>query len=194
MRNDIQGEPNTMIHPNTYHVFLSYTANISDSPFGLTFMNNSHEMIMSLLGDELDNYLDGSDQTELSDQDLHREISRRLTNRFKEEVVHSLEMFLESINFRVQRSVSTQISCSRRKYFDMVCKMKSSKKNIKNLGLDFENQNDFVCPICLDVLKYNRIWHHPKNCNHVYHPECLKKYVNYNDSNSITCPVCRIDM
>lgn len=191
---NVQSQNNTL-HPNTYHVFVSYAPHMNNSPFGMNFMNDSHEMIMSILGDELDNFLDGNDENYMSTQELEQEISDRLTMRFKEEILYSLERFIESINFRVQRSPpSRTIMQPNKNYNELVCKIKSTKKNVKELGLNTNDGDSIVCPICLDVLKYNRIWHHPKNCNHVFHPHCLKKFVNYNRSNNISCPVCRENM
>ncbi len=46
-----------------------------------------------------------------------------------------------------------------------------------------------VCPICLEELKSNRMWHSPK-CGHHFHPKCLQTYLT-KKSTQPTCPVCR---
>lgn len=43
------------------------------------------------------------------------------------------------------------------------------------------------CSICLSKIYKQKI---KLNCNHFYHKECLKEWLNYNN----TCPICRIEI
>ena len=58
--------------------------------------------------------------------------------------------------------------------------------NFYNLDNDEKDNFDF-CTICLDDEKEDLI---KLNCNHIYHRECITKWISTNDS----CPICRLSV
>lgn len=59
--------------------------------------------------------------------------------------------------------------------------------------LKIENTDNTICSICLEDDKENdkkEIFKHPK-CSHVFHYDCIKKWVNQGRS-QICCPNCRV--
>jgi len=45
------------------------------------------------------------------------------------------------------------------------------------------------CSICLDPLKNTEVY--KTKCSHIFHTECIKKYVNSNKFQDVNCPNCR---
>ena len=57
---------------------------------------------------------------------------------------------------------------------------KYKTKYSKNSKLD-----SIICIICLEIIDNNYFCY--KNCNHIYHDDCIKTWLNINKS----CPTCR---
>ncbi len=73
----------------------------------------------------------------------------------------------------------------------------NSKENIINKinNLDFINNNEseinkVECNICLD----NNINTISLNCTHIFHKECIIKWINQDINTSINCPTCRCEI
>lgn len=76
----------------------------------------------------------------------------------------------------------------------------SGNKNQKNYFLTKlikykmeKESHDKNCAICFDIITYPLI---TLNCKHIFHEECLLKWVNYNFSQNLcsscpSCPICR---
>ncbi|ORX95923.1 hypothetical protein BCR34DRAFT_445844, partial [Clohesyomyces aquaticus] len=52
---------------------------------------------------------------------------------------------------------------------------------------------DATCPICTDGKKPGEDLRKPRNCEHVFHLDCLDEWVNGTAENSNKCPVCRVE-
>ena len=50
----------------------------------------------------------------------------------------------------------------------------------------YENEEEEICPICLDTLKEDLLRF--KVCSHILHKECAEQCLRYN---LLHCPVCR---
>ncbi|GKU87851.1 hypothetical protein SLEP1_g2184 [Rubroshorea leprosula] len=53
------------------------------------------------------------------------------------------------------------------------------------------HQADAVCAICLGCINGSEEIRELGNCNHVYHRECLDKWM---DQGNGTCPLCRLEL
>lgn len=169
----------------TYHVLLRVTENLDDSPFNSNFIDNSRQMIMSILENEL-NTLGG-------DSENSEQLSETTTLHLKEKLTEQFNQFLSSLNLEILKECRKKESNSN-KYKDLACRKIGSKQVLVDLGTDVSEIDTLTCPICFEVLKRNRVWYHPKSCSHLYHPTCFKKYVKYFNSADISCPVCRIPL
>lgn len=71
-------------------------------------------------------------------------------------------------------------------------KNKTNKKFIDNLGkinkVDNENEYKYKCVICLLKLKQNDIILQLKKCEHYFHKDCIKEWMDINDDKF--CPLC----
>lgn len=45
------------------------------------------------------------------------------------------------------------------------------------------------CVICLDTVQEDRSMH--LECRHVFHTQCMLKYIAHSSKNPVTCPICR---
>lgn len=66
------------------------------------------------------------------------------------------------------------------------------KKNLEQQSCvpslqSLEGTNSQVCAICLAELKVNDRVSHSRSCNHEYHNDCIRLWLEKND----TCPCCR---
>lgn len=58
-----------------------------------------------------------------------------------------------------------------------------------------EIDKNIDCPICYDSSKneeFNKIFIKLNKCNHIFHKECIEKYIEIKKYN-IVCPYCRTD-
>lgn len=67
-------------------------------------------------------------------------------------------------------------------YYDTYKKNKNLKEKL------IKNDNNDICSICLEDLKYDKCV--VLNCEHIYHKDCIQKWLKKNDS----CPNCRINI
>jgi hypothetical protein len=55
-------------------------------------------------------------------------------------------------------------------------------------GEEQEQEQDMMCPICLDVLSCEFF---VTGCGHSFHNECLEKYVQRCEGTELSCPMCK---
>ena len=53
-----------------------------------------------------------------------------------------------------------------------------------------------ICDICQEDLLEEKINTYKTECNHIFHKECIKSWINtLNNKNELsTCPMCRYDL
>ena len=175
----------------TYNLQLNYIDN-DQNPFSCEFLTRIQSMMVNAIELEFSN-MNSNTNIDLNTPGGQTELSIRSTARFKERVRFLLEDFLAHINFHINIQVAPREAClpfsglSNTEYNQYIIKHRGTKKTRKALKL---NDTNITCPICLEDLKDNRIWHGPK-CNHLFHPKCLQKYLKKNCA-SPQCPVCRM--
>ncbi len=54
---------------------------------------------------------------------------------------------------------------------------------------EYLKESDDNCSICIEPLKNTNIYR--TKCNHIFHIECMKNYVNSNSFTTVNCPNCR---
>jgi len=54
---------------------------------------------------------------------------------------------------------------------------------------EYLKDSDDNCSICIEPLKNTNIYR--TKCNHIFHIECMKNYVNSNSFTTVNCPNCR---
>ena len=155
-------------------------------PFGLGFLNRSQGEMIRSVETEFRNLT--NNQTNINSLEAEERLSNLSTEGFKERLRELLEEFLSYVQFRVsiiRNQVSESKTLSKKEYTECITRRKGSYKLAKSLGCS----KDRFCPICLEELKYNRIWHSP-TCGHLFHPKCLQTYLTKMCIKP-TCPICR---
>lgn len=59
---------------------------------------------------------------------------------------------------------------------------------LHRLGKDEDEDEECICPVCADSIKNRDEIRELCNCSHVFHKDCLDKWV---DEGQVTCPLCR---
>ncbi len=54
---------------------------------------------------------------------------------------------------------------------------------------EYLKESNDNCSICLESLSKSKVYKTP--CNHIFHSECMKNYVNSNNFTTVNCPNCR---
>jgi hypothetical protein len=54
---------------------------------------------------------------------------------------------------------------------------------------EYLKDSEDSCSICLEPLRNSNVYR--TNCNHIFHTECMKNYVNSNSFTTVNCPNCR---
>tara|TARA_B100000902_G_scaffold265513_1_gene251613 strand:- start:28167 stop:28721 length:555 start_codon:yes stop_codon:yes gene_type:complete len=161
------------------------------SPFGLNFLNNSRNEMISSVETEFRNLIINQTTNIISSENEER-ISRLSTQNFKERMRELLDEFLSYVQFHVtimSRPKQGEIMLNNKDYNKYIISRKGSVKLAKKLG---QNNEQRLCPICLEPLLLKRIWHSP-HCDHLFHPKCLKYYLTKKCKKPL-CPVCRTDV
>tara|TARA_B100001250_G_scaffold106894_1_gene90106 strand:- start:3643 stop:4197 length:555 start_codon:yes stop_codon:yes gene_type:complete len=160
-------------------------------PFGLSFLNSTrNEMISSVETQFRDLVI--NETTNINTPENEERISRLSTETFKERIRELLEEFLSYVQFHVTIMTRRKEEDERlniKEYKEYIISRKGSVKLAKQLN---QNNEERVCPICLEPLLLNRMWHSP-HCEHLFHPRCLKYYLTKKCRKPL-CPVCRTDV
>uniref|UniRef100_A0A6C0KZL5 RING-type domain-containing protein n=1 Tax=viral metagenome TaxID=1070528 RepID=A0A6C0KZL5_9ZZZZ len=174
-----------------YSFSLSFEDLQLGSPFGLNFLNNSRNEMISSVETEFRNLIINQTTNVISNENEER-ISRMSTENFKERIRELLEDFLSYVQFHVtimSRAKQQEIKLSNQDYNKYIVSRKGSVKLAKKLDQHNEQR---LCPICLEPLLLKRMWHSP-HCDHLFHPKCLKYYLTKKCKKPL-CPVCRTDV
>lgn len=194
---------------NNFDTGISHFDGGDFSELSLSLLNSTQELFMAAIADEMDslniNSYIRNNRNNLNNERFRTEFNQNITDGIREKIRRVLERFVFnihfSINLNIEENLRTQnikiLSSLKKQYGNHIRKIRGTKKFLKETNQDVTNNP--VCPICLDVLKYQRIWHVSKNCNHIAHPTCLRNYYNYiiesqfknNEEYNIKCPVCR---
>lgn len=112
--------------------------------------------------------------------------SSQNTESFK---IRLREMLMDLLS-RIQTPEENKITercLSHDEYNSSIIRRKGTHAEAKKLGHTQDEVN--TCAICLEELKYNRVWH-SLGCNHLFHPKCLKQYLTQK-CYTPCCPTCR---
>tara|TARA_B100000902_G_scaffold42093_1_gene49733 strand:+ start:14125 stop:14676 length:552 start_codon:yes stop_codon:yes gene_type:complete len=158
-------------------------------PFGIGFLNRSQGEMVRSVETEFRNLTNNeTNNININSPEAEERLSNLSTEGFKQRLRELLEEFLSYVQFRVsiiRQERSEPKTLSKKEYTECIARHKGSYKLAKSLGCCKER----VCSICLEELKYNRIWHSPK-CGHMFHPKCLQTYLTKKCIKP-TCPICR---
>ena len=171
---------------------LSFEDTHQTHPFGIGFLNEAQSLMVRSVETEFENLSSSHSHIRLTSPEGETLLSANATHAFKERLRELLEEFLSYVHFRVSvftnpMSQSTHTLTSK-EYKTYIQRLKGSRK----LASQLQCCEERVCPICLENLEYNRIWHSP-HCGHLFHPKCLHLYLT-KKCITHTCPVCRKDV
>ena len=111
---------------------------------------------------------------------------------------YKIKQVLFSIYNYIKKKI---IYCLEKKDISQTNNNELSKKYIQTLNKNnksFIKENIINCPICFDNININN-YNSRKlnitflNCKHVYHTDCIQKWINQQiiSSNNCSCPICR---
>ena len=156
--------------PLLINSYFNLTSNSENDLF-----NNYNNRFSEYINNTFNNPIDNSINTYLND--IQNIIN---SNSISNEVINEITSLLSNIDNQDTLINSNRTSSNEELDYHII-----NKKKIHNLKkVTILKKNKKVCNICLDYINDNACKLH---CNHLFHTNCIKKWININAS----CPICR---